>query len=74
MIVEVLDDVSTKYSFSLCLEDINTKNIWARIRQTKIWECRKQKLLSVEIDSSLNFDLHVSSLRKKEVACISTVV
>ena len=36
------------------------ENIWARIRQPKIWESRKQKLLGVEIDSSLNFDLHVS--------------
>ena len=41
------------------------ENIWARIRQTKIWESRKQKLLGVEIDSNLNFDLYVSSLCKK---------
>ena len=41
------------------------ENIWARIGQTKIWESRKQKLLGVEIDSNLNFDLCVSSLCKK---------
>ena len=41
------------------------KNIWARTGQTKIWENRKQKLLGVEIDSTLNFDLYVSSLCKK---------
>ena len=41
------------------------KNIWARIGQTQIWESRKPKLLGVEIDSNLNFDLYVSSLCKK---------
>ena len=40
-------------------------NIWARIGQTKIWESRKQKLLGVEIDGNLNFDLYVSPLCKK---------
>ena len=33
------------------------ENIWAKIGQTKIWESRKQKLLGVEIDSSLNLAL-----------------
>ena len=32
--------------------------IWAKIGQTKIWESRKQILLGVEIDSSLNFALY----------------
>ena len=41
------------------------ENVCARIGQTKIWESRKQKLLGVEIDSNLNFDLYVSSLCKK---------
>ena len=36
------------------------KNIWARIGQTQIWESRKPKLLGVEIDSNLNFDLYFS--------------
>ena len=38
------------------------ESIWAKIGQTKIWESRKQKLLGVEVDSSLNF---VSSLCEK---------
>ena len=53
------------------------ENIWAKIGQTKIWESRKQKLLGVEIDSSLNFDLYVSPLCEKagkKVVCISTIV
>ena len=41
------------------------ENICTRIGQTKILESRKQKLLLVEIDSNLNFDLYVSSLCKK---------
>ena len=41
------------------------ENVCARIGQTKIWESRKQKLLGVEIDNNLNFDLYVSSLCKK---------
>ena len=41
------------------------ENICSRIGKTKIWESRKQKLLGVEIDSNLNFDLYVSSLCKK---------
>ena len=41
------------------------ENIWVRISKTKIGESRKQKLLDVEIDSSLNFDLCVSSPCKK---------
>ena len=41
------------------------ENIWARIGQTKISGSRKQKLLGVEIDSTLNFDLYVSLLCNK---------
>ena len=41
------------------------EKIWAKIGKTKIWETRKQNLLGVEIDSSLNFDLYVSSLCEK---------
>ena len=52
-------------NFHLLVSGYKHENIWARIRQTKIWESRKQKLLGVEIDSNLNFDLYVSSLCKK---------
>ena len=38
------------------------ENIWAKMGQTKIWEGSKQKLLGVEIDSSLNFELYVSAM------------
>ena len=38
------------------------ENIWAKMGQTKIWENSKQKLLGVEIDSSLNFDLYISTM------------
>ena len=41
------------------------ENIWTKIGQTKIWESRKQKLVGIEIDGSLNFDLYVSSLCEK---------
>ena len=41
------------------------EHIWIRIKEAKIWESRKQKLLGVEIDSSLNLALYVSSLCKK---------
>ena len=44
---------------------LNIKNIWASFEQIKIWESRKQKLLHVEIDSSLNFELYFSILYKK---------
>ena len=52
------------------------ENIWTKIGQTKIWESRKQKLVGVEIDGSLNFDLYVHHyVRKREkVVCISTIV
>ena len=36
-----------------------------QIKQLKIWEIVKQRLLGVEIDQSLNFDKQVSSLYEK---------
>ena len=50
------------------------EDIWAKIEQTKIWESRKQKLLVVEIDSSLNFGLYFSSLCDEKVVCVGTTV
>ena len=47
------------------------ENMSAIIGQTKIWENRKQILLGVEIDSSLNFDLYVhEDGRKREKSCL----
>ena len=39
--------------------------MWAQIGHAKIWESKTQKLLGVEIDRTLNFNEHVSSLCKK---------
>ena len=35
--------------FHLLVSGYKQENIWARIRQAKIWESREQKLLGVEI-------------------------
>ena len=40
-------------------------NVWASIGSKKIWESSKQKLLGLDIDRNLNFNEHVSSLRRK---------
>ena len=39
--------------------------VWAKIGKTKIWDCKKQKLLGVEIDSILSFDEPIASLCRK---------
>ena len=49
------------------------ENIWAKIGQTKIWGSRKQKLLGVEINSRLNFNLYVSSLCEKAGKMLSVL-
>ena len=36
------------------------ENVWAKIEQNKIWKSRKQRLLGVEIDNSLNIGLYIS--------------
>ena len=40
-------------------------NVWVKMRNEKIWESAKQKLLGMEIGRNLNFDVHVFSLYKK---------
>ena len=37
------------------------ENVWAKIRKTKIWESKKQKLLVVEIDRTLSYDEYIAS-------------
>ena len=67
--IEWFENNHTKLNQEKChllVSGYKRENIWARIGQTKIWESRKQKVLGVEIDSNLNFDLYVSSLCKKE--------
>ena len=41
------------------------KNIWAKIRKTKTWESKKQKLLGEEIDRTLRFDEYTATLCRK---------
>ena len=41
------------------------ETVWAKIGETMIWECNKQKLLGVVIDRNLNFDEYVFDLCKK---------
>ena len=41
------------------------ENIWAKTGKIKIWESKKQKLLGVEIDRTLNFDEYIASLCNK---------
>ena len=66
--IEWFEDNHIKLNQKKCrllIFEYKQENIWARIGQTKIWKSRKQKLLGVEIDSNLNFDLYLSSLCKK---------
>ena len=41
------------------------EHIWAKIGKTKIWESKKQKLLGLETDKTLNFVEYITSLCKK---------
>ena len=41
------------------------ENVWAKLGKTNIWESKKQKLLGLEIDRSLSFDKHITSLYRK---------
>ena len=43
----------------------NHESIWAKIGYARIWGSNKQKLLGVDIDRTLSFDEHISSLWKK---------
>ena len=43
----------------------NYENVWAKIGKTKIWESKKQTLLGIEIDRTLNFDEYIASLFRK---------
>ena len=49
----------------LLVSGYKNKNVWANIRNEKIWEINKQKLLGLVIERNLNFNEHVFSLCKK---------
>ena len=49
----------------LLVSGYKNENVWANIGNEKIWESSKQKLLGLAIDRNLNFNEHVSSLRRK---------
>ena len=49
----------------LLVSEYKHTSIWARMEQTNIWESKKQTLLSAEKNSTLKFNLCVSSLCKK---------
>ena len=41
------------------------ENFWAKTGKAKNWESKKQKLLGVEIDKTLSFDVCIASLYRK---------
>ena len=41
------------------------ENVWAKIGKTKIWECKKQKILIVQIYRTLSFDEYIVTLCRK---------
>ena len=41
------------------------ENVWAKIGKAEIWKSKKQKLLGVETERTLNFDEHIASLCRK---------
>ena len=66
--IEWFENNSMKLNQDKChllVSGFKYKNVWAKIGKTKIWESKKQKLLGVEIDRTLNFDEHIASLCRK---------
>ena len=51
---------------NLLVLGLKYENVWAKSGKTKIWESKKQKLLGVEIDRTLNFD--------EKVICFSEII
>ena len=49
----------------LSVKEHKYENVRVKMRDEKIWESAKQKLLGMEIGRNLNFDDHVISLYKK---------
>ena len=53
-----------KINVTYLFRDLSTKMFGQKLEK-KIWESKKQKLLGVEIDRTLNFDEHIASLCRK---------
>ena len=51
--------------FHLLVSGFNYENVCEKIREIKISESKKQKLLGVEIDRTLSFDEYIASLCKE---------
>ena len=51
--------------YHLLVSGYKNESVWANIKNKKIWESNKQKLLGLDIDRNLNFNEHVSSLCRK---------
>ena len=54
-----------KHRCRLLVSGYEYVNVWAKMRDEKIWKSTKQKLLRMEIGRNLNFDDHVFLLCKK---------
>ena len=66
--IEWFENHFTKLNQDKChllVSGFKYENVWATIGKTKNWESKKQKLLVVEIDRTLNFDEHIASLCRK---------
>ena len=53
-----------KIKVTYLFRDLSTKMFGQKLEK-KVWESKKQKLLGVEIDRTLNFDEHIASLCRK---------
>ena len=66
--IECFENSSMKLNQDKChllVSGFKYESVWAKIRKTKIWESKKQKLLGVEIDRTLSFDEYITSLCRK---------
>ena len=68
LVIEWFENNSMKLNQDKChllVSGFKYENVWAKIGKTKIWESKKQKLSSVEIDRTLSFDEYITSLCRK---------
>ena len=41
------------------------EQIWINVGENKIWESKSEKLLGIEVDSKLKFDIHIENVLKR---------